>query len=129
MTTFEQDLKAAEAEVKAKQASASRPTVAMSDLPMRSGVRPVHMHPEIRVSEARKHVNHLKKIKSDNAKAQPRAGGKFSKEPGFFTRIGWLFNGTARKKINASRRAEQKRMAGRDGSIPIVKRRKTRKRK
>lgn len=130
MSTFEQDWAEAEHIANKKKASASRPTVSMPSLPMREGVRPVHMHPEICVSQRTKNVNHLKKVRSQNAKAQPRARGKFSKEPGFFTRLGWIITGKGRKMINASRRVEQKRMAGRDGSIPVpAKRRKRAKRK
>lgn len=120
--SFEQDWADAEKLVDKKKASATRKTEPMPSLPVRTGVRPVHMAGEIHVSGARKHVNHLKKIKSDNAKAQPRAGGKFSKEPGFFTRIGWIITGKGRKMVNASIRAEQKRnRAASRPSIPTVK--------
>lgn len=59
MSSFMDDFEAAEKLANKKKASASRPTVRMPDLPMKSGVRPVHVADIIPRSE---NFNHLKKV-------------------------------------------------------------------
>lgn len=129
MSTFQEDFEAAQREVYGST---------LPDLPAKKRTRRKQANkPRLTKMDHGQHTNKLKKrhgpskqVLSENAKEQPRQDGKFASKSTFWMRLGEVFSGKAKRKINASRRRARHLDAhmGR-ASIPTAGRRRTRQRR